>query len=89
MVKVHVIGDDVDVGMEDMVLSDHLLQHITNASREDQQRDLVFVQVVKKLFVAIPQHKHITYKPGVFMHFNVRNDRPTLLPATVFPEPLM
>ena len=55
MVEVHVVGDDVDIGMEDMVLSDHFLQHIANASREDQQRDLVLGQSVKKHFVVVPE----------------------------------
>lgn len=31
-VKVHVVGDDADVRMEDVVLMDHLLQDIPDAS---------------------------------------------------------
>lgn len=32
LVKVHVVGDYVDIGMEDLVLLDHLLQDVTHAS---------------------------------------------------------
>lgn len=59
LVKVHVVGDDVDIGMEDEVLSNHLLQDISNTGREDQQRDLLLRQTVKKHFVAAP--KEITH----------------------------
>lgn len=54
-VKVHVVGDDADVRMEDVVLMDHLLQDVPDASGEDQQRDLVLVQMVEKHFVAISE----------------------------------
>lgn len=54
MVKVHVVGDDVDIWMEDVVLSNHLLQDITDPGGEDQQRDLVLSQMVKKYFVPFP-----------------------------------
>lgn len=55
MVKVHVVGDDVHIRMEDMVLSDHLLQDVSNTGWEDQQRHLVLSQTVKKDFVAFPE----------------------------------
>lgn len=55
LVKVHVVGDDADVGMEDVVLLNHLLQDVPDTSREDQQRDLLLLQMVKKHFVAIPK----------------------------------
>lgn len=32
VVKVHVVRDDMDIRMEDVVLSDHLLQDISNTS---------------------------------------------------------
>lgn len=60
-VKVHVVGDDVDIGMEDVVLLNHLFQDVSNTSWEDQQRDLLLLQMVKKHFVAIP--KEITHCP--------------------------
>lgn len=56
VVKVHVVGDDMDIRMEDMVLSDHLLQDVSNTSWEDQKRNLLFRQTVKKQFVAIPKN---------------------------------
>lgn len=55
LVKVHVVGDDVDIGMEDVVLSDHLLQNVSNTSGEDQQRDLLLRQMIKKHLVAVPK----------------------------------
>lgn len=58
LVKVHVVGDDVDVGMEDVVLSDHFLQDVSNTSREDQQRNLVLSETFKKHFVAVPKEIH-------------------------------
>lgn len=54
-VKVHVVGDDADVGMKDLVLVDYLLQDVPNTSWEDQQRDVVLVQEVEKPFVAVPE----------------------------------
>lgn len=53
-VKVHVVGDDLNIRMEDAFLSNHLLQDVSNSSWEDQQRDLLLNQLVKKHFVAIP-----------------------------------
>lgn len=40
--------------MENMVLLNHLLQHVSNASGEDQQRNLLLLQMVEKHFVTIP-----------------------------------
>lgn len=54
VVEVHVVGDDVDVGMEDAVLPDHLLQHVAHSGGEDQQRNLAFMESVKEHFVAVP-----------------------------------
>lgn len=55
LIEVHVVGDDLDVGMEDVVLLNHLLQDVSDAGREDQQRDLLLRQTVEKHFVAIPE----------------------------------
>lgn len=61
-VEVHVVGDDADIGMEDVVLLNHLLQDVSNTSWEDQQRDLVLLQTVKKHFVAVPEEiTHTTH----------------------------
>lgn len=54
MVKVHVVGDDVDVWMEDVILSDHLLQDVADSRREDQQRHPLLSQTVEKHPVAFP-----------------------------------
>lgn len=62
LVKVHVVGDDVDIWMEDVVLLDHLFQDVSNTSREDQQRDLLLRQMVKKHFVAVPNETHTVLK---------------------------
>lgn len=52
LVKVHVVGEDFDVGVEDLGLADHLLQHVSDAGGEDEQRDAVLVQVVEEELVA-------------------------------------
>lgn len=59
LVKVHVVGDDVDVGMEDVVLSDHLLQDVSHTGRKDQQRNLVLGQMFKKHLVAVPEEMYM------------------------------
>lgn len=64
LVKVHVVGDDADVGMEDVVLSDHLFQDVSHTGRKDQQRDLVLGQMFKKHFVAVPEEIH-THEPMI------------------------
>lgn len=55
VIEVHVVGDDLDVGMEDVVLLNHLLEDVSNAGREYQQRDLLLRQTVEKHFVAVPE----------------------------------
>lgn len=45
----------MDIGIENVVLSNHLLQDVANTSREDQQRDLLLRQMVEKQFVAVPK----------------------------------
>lgn len=47
--------------MEDVVLPNYLLQDVSNTSREDQKRDLLLRQTVKKHFVAVP--KESTHGP--------------------------
>lgn len=54
LIKVHVIGDDVDVGMENPSLADHLFQDVSYPSREDEQGDAVLMQVVKEELVVLP-----------------------------------
>lgn len=55
VVKVHVVGDDVDVGVEDVVLVNHLLQDVSNPGRKYHQRDLVLRQAVEEHFVPVPE----------------------------------
>lgn len=54
LVKVHVVGEDVDVGVEHSGLPDHLLQDVSDSSGEDEQRDAVLVQVVEEELEALP-----------------------------------
>ena len=54
LIEVHVVGEDVNVGVEDIGLPNHLFQDVSYPSREDEQRDVVLVQVVKKELVAVP-----------------------------------
>lgn len=53
-IKVHVVGEDFDVGVEDSRLANNLFQNVSYASRKDEQRDIVLVQMVKEELVAIP-----------------------------------
>ena len=54
VIKIHVVRHDVNVGVEDLVLSDHLLQDVSHSSWEDQQRHMLLLQVVKEPPVALP-----------------------------------
>lgn len=54
LVKVHVVGEDLDVGVVDVKLPNHLFQDVSDSSGEDEQRDAVLVQVVKEELVAVP-----------------------------------
>ena len=54
LVKVHVVRDDLDVGVEDTCLADHLFQHVPQPRREDEQGDSVLVEAVEELLVAFP-----------------------------------
>lgn len=53
-IKVHVVGEDFDIGVEDSRLANNLFQNVSYASRKDEQRDIVLVQMVKEELVAIP-----------------------------------
>lgn len=53
-IKVHVVGEDFDIGVEDPRLVNNLFQNVSYPSREDEQWDIVLVQMVKKELVAIP-----------------------------------
>jgi len=47
IVKVHVVGHHVDVGVEDVGLTDNLFEDVTDASGEDEQGDVVLMQLIK------------------------------------------
>ena len=51
-IKIHVVGEDFDVGMEDSSLADNLFQNVSYSSREDEQWDAVLLEVVKEELVA-------------------------------------
>lgn len=53
-IKVHVVGEDFDVGVEDPGLANHLFEDVSYPSREDEERDAVLMQVVKEELVALP-----------------------------------
>lgn len=54
LIKVHVVGEDVDVGVEDSSLPNHLFQDVSYPSGEDEQRDAVLMQVVEEELEALP-----------------------------------
>lgn len=56
-VEVHEVGHDLDVGVVDVGLADDFLQDVTQASREDEDGDVVLLQVFKELQIAIPENK--------------------------------
>lgn len=53
-VKVHIVGDNFDIGMEHARLVDDLFQNISNAGGEDEQRNAVLMQVVEEELVTLP-----------------------------------
>lgn len=53
-VKVHEVGDDLDVGVVDSGLADDLLQHVAQAGGEDEDGHVVLLQAVKELLVSLP-----------------------------------
>lgn len=53
-IKVHVVGEDFDIRVEDPRLANYLFQNVSYASREDEQWDIVLVQMVKEELEAIP-----------------------------------
>lgn len=57
-IKVHVVGDNLDVGMKHPRLEDDLFQNVSDAGGEDEQRDAVLVQVVEEELVALPVKEH-------------------------------
>lgn len=54
LVKVHVIGEDLDIGVENPSLANHLFQYVPYASGEDEQRDAVLMQVVEEELETLP-----------------------------------
>lgn len=54
IVEVHVVGHHVDVGVEDVGLTDNLFNDVPDASREDEQGDVVLVQLVEQFIEPIP-----------------------------------
>lgn len=54
LIKVHVVGDDLDIWVEDLSLAYHLFQDVSYSSREDEQGDAVLIQVVEEILVAVP-----------------------------------
>lgn len=54
LVEIHVIGHDVDVGVEHFHLADNLFQHVPDARGEDEKRDVILVEGVEERLVALP-----------------------------------
>lgn len=57
-IKVHEVGDDLDVGVVDSGLMENFLQDVSQAGREDEDRYVVLVQPVEELLKAFPGSKH-------------------------------
>lgn len=53
-IEVHVVGEDVDVGVEDPGLANHLFQNVPDPSREDEQGHIVLVQMVEEELESVP-----------------------------------
>lgn len=71
LIKVHVVGEDFDVGVEDAGLVNNLFQDVSNPSREDEQRDAVLMQVVEEELVALPvKTSTSTHVITCFQHLN-------------------
>lgn len=54
LIKIHIVREDVNVGVEDTGLANHLFQDVSYTSREDEQRDAVLMQVAKEKLVTLP-----------------------------------
>lgn len=57
-IKLHVVGDDLDIVKEQRVLSDNSLNDVANTSRQNKQRHLVLVQLRKQPITAFSIHTH-------------------------------
>lgn len=55
VIEVHVVGHHIDIGVEDIGLTDNLLEDVTNTSREDEHGDVVLMQLIKQLIESIPR----------------------------------
>lgn len=67
IIEIHEVGDDLDVGVVDSGLADDFLQHVTQASRKDEDRNIVLMQAVKELLVAFPDTKKTGGIPTLFI----------------------
>ena len=54
LIKIHEVGDHFDVGMVDPCLANDLLQHVAQASGEDEHGHVVLKEPVKELLIALP-----------------------------------
>ena len=58
VVKVHEVGDHLDVGEVNPSLSDDLLQHVPQTRREDEHGHTVLLEPVEEVLVALPVETH-------------------------------
>lgn len=54
LIEIHVVGHDVDVGVQHFHLADDLLQDIPDARGEDEKGDVILVEGVEERLVALP-----------------------------------
>lgn len=54
VIKVHEVGDHLDVGVVHSSLADDFLQDVAQTGGEDEDRDVVLLQAVKELLEAFP-----------------------------------
>ena len=57
LVKVHEVGDHLDVWVIDPGLADDLLQDVAQSGREDEHGHVVLMEAVKELLVSLPVEK--------------------------------
>lgn len=57
IIKVHEVGDDLDVGVVDSSLADDFFEDVAQASREDEDRHVMLLQAIKELLKAFPETK--------------------------------
>lgn len=54
LIKIHEVGNNFYIRVEDTDLSNYLFQYVTNTRWKYEHWDVAFIQFIKKQFITIP-----------------------------------